>query len=101
MPAPTMPLIVEYLDERPRGASLEEIAAFLDTTCDSARTSMKRLLERGQVKFEDSVWKTNRERTPPVFKALETLKAMQESVIGQRARMLRKIQGGGQRRQAT
>jgi hypothetical protein len=50
-----MPLIVEFLDGRPRGASLEEIAAFLDTTCDSARTSMKRLLERDQVKLDGSL----------------------------------------------
>jgi hypothetical protein len=77
-----MPLIVEFLDGRPRGASLEEIAAFLDTTCDSARTSMKRLLERDQVKLDGPVWKTNRQATPPIFRAVETLQAMQSMFRG-------------------
>ena len=75
--------ITEFLKARPLGATTTEIALHLNTSGDSVVQSMERLLNRGLVeKIEGSrinaVWALiGKEPTPPIFRAMETLKAMQ------------------------
>ena len=85
MSAPNGNIIVEFLRAHPLGASTREIARFLNTTDESANQSMERLCERGSVLKGQGArlaapWTlANTEITPPVFKAKETLLAMQEA----------------------
>jgi hypothetical protein len=77
--------ITEYLKARPLGATTTEIALHLNTSGDSVVQSMERLFNRGLVeKVEGSrinaVWTLiANEPTPPIFRAMETLKAMQNA----------------------
>lgn len=77
--------ITEYLKARPLGATTMEIARHLDTSDDSAAQSMERMLDRGQVVRGlgtrlSAVWTlTDIRATPSIFKAKETLLAMQEA----------------------
>jgi len=84
MSAPNSTAIIEFLKDRPLGASTREVARFLETTDESAIQSMNLLAKRGSIlRGEgarlDAPWTlANTEITPPVFKAAETLLAMQE-----------------------
>jgi hypothetical protein len=84
MSAPNGNIIVEYLRNRPFGASTREVARFLNTTDENAHASMQLLESRGSVlrgtgaRLSAPWTLANTEITPPVFKAAETLLAMQE-----------------------
>lgn len=88
MSSPNGNIIVEFLRNHPLGASTREIARFLNTTDESAIQSMNLLCDRGSVlRGEgarlDAPWTlANTEITPPIFKAVETLVAMQEVARG-------------------
>jgi hypothetical protein len=88
MPAPNLPHIAEFLKDRPLGASTREVARFLETTEESAHQSLDRMFARGQVLKGlgdrlDAPWTLAKgEITPPIFKAVETLSAMQELMRG-------------------
>lgn len=77
MPSPNIPRIAEFLSERPLGASVGEIAEFLDTLPEYARESLGRMQSRGMVSAIGGTWYGLREPTPPVFHAMENLQAMQ------------------------
>lgn len=85
MSAPNGNIIIEFLRAHPLGASTREIARFLETTDESAIQSMNLLASRGSVLRGEGARLTapwtlaNAEVTPPVFKAAETLLAMQEA----------------------
>ncbi|MBN3757190.1 hypothetical protein G3N95_29910 [Paraburkholderia sp. Tr-20389] len=76
--------IIEFLKARPLGATTREIAGFLETTDESANQTMERLFARGSILRGEGArlsapWTlANTEITPPVFKAAETLLAMQK-----------------------
>lgn len=75
--------ITEYLKARPSGANAVELANHLNTSDESAAHSLERLLARGLVERDrgtrmSAVWTLiANEPTPPIFRAMETLKAMQ------------------------
>jgi DNA-binding IclR family transcriptional regulator len=75
--------ITEYLKARPCGANAVELASYLNTSDESAAGSLERLLARGLVERDpgtrmSAVWTLiATEPTPPIFRAMETLKAMQ------------------------
>jgi DNA-binding IclR family transcriptional regulator len=77
--------IAEYLRQHPSGATAMELARHLDTSGDSAVQSLERLLSRDLVKIVagsrmSAVWTlVANEPTPPIFRAMETLQAMQEA----------------------
>lgn len=88
MSAPNGNIIIDFLRAHPLGASTHEIARFLETSEKSAEQSMGRLLDRGSVLRGEGARLTapwtlaNTEITPPIFKAVETLVAMQEVARG-------------------
>jgi len=79
------PRIEEYLMDRPRGAQLWQIAEHLGSNIDTTVLALRRMSERGEAVMTESAgmhanttWALpERERTPPVFRAMETLQAMQ------------------------
>lgn len=86
MPSPNMPKITAILAGLPQGATGAEIASHLETTHDSATQSLMRLLMRGLVERAggtnkvDATWTlaaAASSNTPPIFRAMETLAAMQ------------------------
>lgn len=86
MASPNLPAIVEFLKTRPLGASVREIARFLEIEDESAYASMTLLERRGSVtkglgkRFDVPYTLSDIMNTPAVFKARETLSAMQEHI---------------------
>lgn len=82
---PNAMAITEYLKARPFGANAVELANYLNTSDESAAHSLERLLARGLVERDQgtrmsAVWTlVANEPTPPIFRAKETLLAMQEA----------------------
>lgn len=83
------PRVIEFLSDHPYGAPTWQIAESLGTTTDSLRQTLLRMQGRGElvvaVEAEiraNSVWvvavKTD---TPPIFRAMETLAAMQSTAL--------------------
>ena len=85
MSAPNGNIIVEFLRNHPLGASTREIARFLNTTDENAHASLRLLESRGSVlsgtgERLSAPWTlANTEITPAIFKAAETLLAMQQA----------------------
>jgi hypothetical protein len=78
--------ILDYLDAHPDGATPHQIADAIDGNAESICKTMWRLESRGEAKLISGgrkglhgVWISVREETPPVFRAMETLRAMQEA----------------------
>lgn len=77
------PAIIEFLKARPFGVSSIDIAIHLGTSGESAAQSMDRLQARGLVARDHGnrmtgIWTLTEQRsTPPIFRAMETLQAMQ------------------------
>lgn len=90
MSAPNGNIIVEFLRSHPLGASTREIARFLQANEENAHASMRLLESRGQVLSGtgarlDAPWTlANTAITPPIFRAVETLVAMQDLMRGVR-----------------
>lgn len=86
MPTPNLPIIVEILKTRPLGASVRELARLLDVDEESAYSSMTLLARRETVvkgpgsRMDAPYTLADAMRTPAVFKARETLSAMQEHI---------------------
>ena len=79
-----LPIITEYLRSHPDGASAREIAEMLDCMPDSAARLMNTLERQGVVMriadgARDGRWKLVVPVTPPIFRAAETLEAMQNA----------------------
>ena len=81
MPSPNIPRIATYLSDRPDGATIEEIAKFLDTHVAYAKDSLSRMEDRFEVRFDGGLWFGTRPETPPVFHAMEILHAMQQAAL--------------------
>jgi hypothetical protein len=89
MTAPKIPLVLEILRANPNGAYGWQIAGELDVTDTSIGQTLLLMLGRYQVVLaeqgksrSDSLWRlANPEDggTPPIFRAMETLRGMQEA----------------------
>ena len=84
--------ILDYLDAHPDGATPQQIADHIDGNAESIGKTLWRLETRGEAKLITGgrkglhgTWVSIREETPPVFRAMETLKAMQDAC---RARLM-------------
>ncbi|MGF6837028.1 hypothetical protein QF001_000895 [Paraburkholderia youngii] len=84
MSAPLRPRILKFFADRP-SASVEQLAEYLGSDCDSTIRSLRLMAERGEaVMVSESallprtIW-TLTKTTPPVFRAAEILKAMQSA----------------------
>jgi hypothetical protein len=83
--------ILNYLESQPDGASVQQIADSVEITTQKVRGVLGRLETSGKVKCNGrrdrlgALWLSIREETPPVFRAMETLKAMQDAC---RARLM-------------
>lgn len=90
MPTPNLPTIVEILKTRPLGASVRELARMLDVDDESAYSSMTLLARRETVvkgsgsRMDAPYTLVDAMKTPAIFKARETLSAMQELMRGVR-----------------
>jgi hypothetical protein len=83
MSAQHIPKIRSLLAERPFGASANEIARVMDAPVEVIVEELNRLVELGEVKQNGAVWRLNRQdTTPPIFRAMETLEAMQSLARG-------------------
>ncbi|MFM0503934.1 hypothetical protein [Paraburkholderia caffeinilytica] len=91
MKSSSMQLIERFLATKPRGATGHEIAEHVGVSLRIAAQSLVRLLEHSQVKRAgngsrfDDVWSLAKfdvvapVATPPIFRAKETLRGMQEA----------------------
>ena len=83
--------ISDYLSTQPEGATVQQIADSIDITAQKVRQALSRLETSGKVKCNGRrdrsgcIWFSTREDTPPVFRAMETLRAMQDAC---RARLM-------------
>lgn len=82
----SMARVIAYLDAHPDGATMQEIADGIDCAYSSVAQCLGRLQARGQARKGEGShaglktrWAILREPTPPVFKAMETLAAMQSA----------------------
>lgn len=89
-------IILEYLESRPEGATPTEIADHVDGNAESIARTLGRLAERGEAKLlrgghmaVSGTWIRTLEPTPPVFRARETLAAMQAAC---RARLIGQLE---------
>jgi len=80
-----IPKIRELLAGRPLGASADELARVMDVKLETIGEALLRMVERREVTQTGSVWRLNRsDVTPPIFRAMETLEAMQVAARGAR-----------------
>ena len=89
----SMARIRTYLEAHPDGATTLEIAQSIECDPASVAQSLGRLETRGEAKRIGgshtglhATWIYTMEPTPPVFRAMETLRAMQEAC---RARLMK------------
>jgi hypothetical protein len=80
------PRIVEFFADQPHGATVWEIAEALGSSNDTTVQALRRMAERGEaVMVMDSallphtVWTLPPHSTPQIFRAMETLQAMQNA----------------------
>ncbi|NML34916.1 hypothetical protein [Paraburkholderia antibiotica] len=85
MSAPLRPRILKFFADHPDGASVERLAEYLGSDSDSTIRSLRSMEGRGEaVMIRDSallprtVW-SQAKTTPPIFRAVETLEAMQSA----------------------
>ena len=85
-------LVLDYLESHPDGATPQEIADHTGLNAYSVRLTLGRMESRreaskigGPLRGLHTVWVGYREPTPPVFRAMETLRAMQDAC---RARLM-------------
>jgi hypothetical protein len=78
--------ILDYLDANPDGDTPQQIADHINGRVDSVACSLGRLETHGKVekiagtkRGIHAIWVRVREETPPVFRAMETLRAMQDA----------------------
>lgn len=89
MPKPTMPRITEFLTGRPNGATVRKITELLHSSTSSVVQTLRLMQSRGQLVIlidsserDDMVWalaNSGRPAAPPIFRAVETLAAMQDA----------------------
>lgn len=78
MSAQHIPKIRAALARYPFGASTHEIARVMDVPAEVIGEELNRMIERRDVTQSGSVWRLIRAGvTPPIFRAMETLEAMQ------------------------
>jgi hypothetical protein len=83
MSAQHIPKIRSLLAERPFGASAIEIARVMDAPVEVIENELARMVERGEVEQSGRTWRLNvAGTTPPIFRAMETLEAMQLAARG-------------------
>jgi DNA-binding IclR family transcriptional regulator len=81
----TPALILDYLESQPEGTTVQQIADSINITAQKVRDVLARLETSGKVKCNGrrdrlgALWLSIRAETPPVFRAHETLKAMQDA----------------------
>ncbi len=93
-----IPKIIEFLTTKPRGAKGHAIGEHLGVTPDSISRTLGRMSERGDIKSSgkyryrlDATWTlvhTDATVTPPIYRAAETLVAMQ---VVARARLVNRV----------
>jgi hypothetical protein len=78
-----IPLIAEFLNSRPLGATGNEVAAYFDIDVENAIKTLMLMVKRGQVERmgdgmrPDATYRLiHVVETPPIFRALQTLAAM-------------------------
>jgi hypothetical protein len=88
MTSPNIPRVIEFLGAHPKGVYGWQIAGHIDVTDDSAVQTLLLLqarsravmVQKGRSRAE-SLWKLashEEGNTPPVFRAMQTLKAFQD-----------------------
>jgi len=87
MALPNKSRVIEFLTAYPNGAPVWKLAEYLNSRPDSAIQTLRIMGARGEVLMvkeektrADSVWmlaKTSKVVTPPIFRAMEILGAMQ------------------------
>jgi hypothetical protein len=91
-----MSIILDYLESHPEGATPQQIADHVDGNAESYARTLQRLEQRGQAKLINGgptavhgTWISTIPPTPPVFRAMETLAAMQAAC---RARLMGQLE---------
>ncbi|MFM0044089.1 hypothetical protein [Paraburkholderia sediminicola] len=95
MSTPNIPRVIEYLRAHPNGVYGWQIAGHLEVSDKSAHQTMLLMLLSGKAVLAakgrtnaDSAWmlhQTERSAAPPIFRAMETLGAIQEAARRQLA----------------
>jgi hypothetical protein len=87
-----IPLVAEFLNCRPLGATGNEVAAHFDIDVENAIKTLMLMVKRGQVERvgdgmrPDATYRlVHIVETPPVFRALETLTAMRSVAMARLA----------------
>jgi hypothetical protein len=79
------PRATEFLTDRPHGVPVWQLAEFLGSSIDTTVQALRRMEARGEVVkvfesdvFANAMWARSAKATPPIFRAMETLRGMQE-----------------------
>lgn len=80
------PRITGFFADHPHGAPVWQVAEYLGSSNDTTLQALRRMAERGDAEMTlnsaipaHSVWALSKNETPPIFRAMETLRAMQAS----------------------
>jgi hypothetical protein len=84
------PRAVEFLADHPYGAHIWQLAEYLGSSVDTTILALRRMQVRGEAvmtldadMLANTVWSLPAKATPPIFKAMETLTAMQVATMQQ------------------
>jgi hypothetical protein len=78
------PRITEFFTDHPHGAPVWQVAEYLGSSNDTTIIALRRMADRGDALMtldssipSHTVWALSIKETPPIFRAMETLRAMQ------------------------